>query len=159
MKTNTIMPLGVRGVLIAGAATALFASLVMLAYADVVPTVTTTAYNSGNTAVSSAPIGSSVYAGAVVASTSATTSPTGTVTFNRYDNTSCVGTPTTQSGVALVNGMASSSAFAVPATGLSYKVHYDGQAGFFSQADSSCVSVAAQGTATSLTTTLSTTSV
>ena len=159
MKTNTLMPLGVRGFVLAGAAVALFASLVMLAYADVVPTVTTTINNSSNASVSSVPIGTSVYAGAVVASSSATTSPSGTVTFNRYENTSCVGTPTTQTGVSLVNGMASSSAFNVPATGLSYKVHYDGQNGFFSQADSACVPVVAQGSSTSLTTTLSTTSV
>ncbi len=159
MKTNTLMPLGVRGVLIAGASVALFASLVMLAYADVAPTVTATITNGSNTAVSTAPIGSSVMAGVTVASTSATTSPTGTVSFSRYDNTSCTGTATTQSGVSLANGMASSSSFSVPATGLSYKVHYDGQSGIFSQADSQCVSVTAQGSSTSLTTTLSSTSV
>jgi hypothetical protein len=159
MKPNTLMPLGVRGFLIAGAAVALFASLVMLAYADVAPTVTTTVYTSGNTAISSAAIGSSVYAGATVASSSATTSPTGTVTFSRYDNTSCTGTATTQSGVALVNGAASSSAFTVPATGLSYKAHFNGQSGVYSEADSQCVPVTAQGSSTSLSTTLSSTSV
>ena len=159
MKSNTLMPLGARGALIAGAAVAIFASAVMLAYADVVPTVTTSINNSSNAQVSTAPIGSSVYAAVTVASSSATTSPTGTVTFNRYANTSCSGSPTTQTGVSLVNGMASSSSFTVPSTGVSYSVHYDGQNGFFSQADSSCVKVDAQGSSTSLTTTLSTTSV
>jgi hypothetical protein len=159
MKTNTLMPLGVRGVLIAGATVAIFASLVMLAYADVAPTVTATIDNGSNTAISSAPIGTPVHASVTVASTSATTSPTGTVSFSRYDNTSCLGTATTQSGVSLTNGMASSSNFNVPATGLSYKVHYDGQSGIFSSADSSCVQVSATGSSTSLTTTLSSTSV
>ncbi|HEV8677527.1 MAG TPA: SdrD B-like domain-containing protein [Candidatus Paceibacterota bacterium] len=159
MKTNTLMSLKARSALVAGAATVIFASAVMLAYAAVVPTVTTTITNSGNTQVSSVPIGTAVFANATVASSSATSSPSGTVTFNRYENNSCSGTPTMQSGVSLVNGMASSTGFNVPATGLSYRVHYDGQSGFFSSADSSCVSVMAQGSSTALATTLSSTSV
>jgi hypothetical protein len=158
MKTKTLMPLGLRGFAIAVATIALFASFVMLAYADVVPTVSVAVKNTSNATVTSANIGSTVFATALVASTSATTSPSGTVTFNRYDNTSCVGTPTIQSGVSLVNGAATSSNATVGASGLSYKVLYSG-GGIFSNAESACMPVAATASSTSISTTLSTTSV
>ncbi len=160
MKTRTLSSLGTRGFLVTAAAVVAFASVVMLAYADVVPTVTTNVLlTSNNNPVSTANIGTSVFATAQVASTSATTSPSGTVMFSRYDNTSCSGSPVTQSGVALVNGWATSSAGVVGASGLSYKTHYDGQSGIFSEVNSSCVSVVANAVSTSLSSSLSTSSV
>jgi hypothetical protein len=69
MKTRTLSSLGTRGFLVALAAVVAFASVVMLAYADVVPSVTTNVLlSSNNTPVSSANIGTSVFATAHVAS-------------------------------------------------------------------------------------------
>src|SRR5205085_2394483 len=53
---------------------------------------------------------------------------TGTVTFQLYGTTDCSGTHTDQTGVALSGGAASSSSTTVPATGLSYKAVYSGNA-------------------------------
>jgi hypothetical protein len=156
MKTNTLMPRGIRGVLVAGAAVTIFASLVMFAYADTSPSVTATAYNSGNTAITSSPIGGSVLLTAAVASSSTSTLPTGTVTFNRYANTSCSGSATIESGVALVNGVATSSAASMTAGGLSYIAHYSGDT-FNVAADSACKAVAAMGNSVTVTASLSTT--
>jgi hypothetical protein len=159
MKTKTLMPLGYRGFLIAGAvAVAAFASLTLLVRADVAPTVTTTTYNSSNAAITSANIGSSVFATAHIGSSSTTTLPTGTVNFNRFENTSCTGTPTTQSGIALVNGIATSSSSAISASGLSYKVSYSGDS-VNSAVEGICKSVTATAAATSIVGTLSTSSV
>lgn len=159
MKTKTLKPLGISGFGVAAlVAVAAFASLTMLARADVAPTVTTTIYNPSNTAVTSANIGTSVFATAVIASSSTTTLPTGTVIFNRYANTSCTGTPTSESGVALVNGIATSSSFAIPASGLSYQASYSGDANN-SSVVGTCKVINASASNTSITTTLSTTSV
>lgn len=156
MKTQTLLPLGYRGLLIAGAVVALFASFVMLVQADVAPTVTATPHSSNTDAIiSSANIGSGVYTTVSVASSSATTSPTGTVVFNRYDNTSCTGSPVVQSGVSLVNGMATSSTAIMTNTGLSFRVHYDGQSGVYSANDSVCMPVTAMASSTGLASSLS----
>ncbi len=100
----------------------------LFAHAAVGPVVTNTTTNASNAVVTSAAIGTNVTLGASVASTTSSTVPTGTVTFSSYNNLLCTGTPTVQSGVALVNGMASSSATAMTNTGLSYVVNYNGDA-------------------------------
>ena len=150
------MPLGLSGFLVAAGAVAVFASLVMFAYADVATPVSVTARNSSGTTLTTSVIGSTVYANAVVASSSTTTLPTGNVDFYTYANTSCVGSPTLQSGVALASGMATSSGTVIGASGLSYRVHYVG-AGTFEAGDSTCVAVTATAVSPTITGTLSTT--
>jgi hypothetical protein len=88
--------------------------------------VTSVVFDGTNVATTSAAIGTTVYDSATVASTTASTTPTGTVDFNLYPNTTCSSTATTQLGVLLVNGTATSSTTTVPAAGLSYLVHYNG---------------------------------
>jgi hypothetical protein len=129
----------------------------LFVHADTGPTVTASVTNSSNAVVTSAPIGSSVIAGATVASTSAQV-PTGTVSFSSFDNLSCSGTPTVQSGVALVNGMASSSATAMTASGLSYVINYNGDANNTASV-SSCKVVTPTSAVVTLANSLSATSV
>ncbi len=119
------------------------AGMATLAAAAVTPTVTTTIQNSSNVTISTTTVGSLVHATVVVASSTASTSPTGTVDFSLYANQSCTGTPTVQTGVALVNGQASSSNTALASGGLSYKTFYSGQGDMYSAATSSCSAVAA----------------
>lgn len=154
MKTNTLLPLGARGAFIAVGAAALFASLAMFAYADTAPSVDATAYNASNVAVTSSPIGSGVMLVANVASSSTTTLPTGTVTFNRYDNTSCSGSPVVQPGVSLANGIATSSMATMGAGGLSYIAAYNGDADNVA-ASSTCKAVTATGVSVGLASSLS----
>ncbi|MDE1925109.1 MAG: hypothetical protein KGH79_02930 [Patescibacteria group bacterium] len=142
-------------VLLAAAVLAVFASALSVR-ADTPPTLTTTVVSGSNAAVTSAPIGTSVQASAVVASSSASVAPTGTVTFNLYNNTACTGTPTTQSGVALVAGVAQSSTTTVPASGLSYLVNYNGDASN-TPVTGACAAVTPTASNTSITTALSTT--
>ncbi|MES2006589.1 MAG: SdrD B-like domain-containing protein [Patescibacteria group bacterium] len=155
MKTKTIMPLGARGFLVAAGAVAVFASLVMFAYADVATPVSVSVRNSSGTTLSAATIGSTVYANTVVASSSTTTIPTGNVDFYSYSNTSCVGSPTLQSGVALASGTATSSGTVIGASGLSFRVHYSGQ-GTFEAGESTCVAVTATAVSPTIVGTLST---
>src|SRR5207244_1008311 len=82
--------------------------------------------NANGDTITHAPVGSSVH-DTVTVSGSLTT-PTGTVTFQLYGTTDCSGTHTDESGVALSAGAASSSSTTVPATGLSYKAVYSGNA-------------------------------
>jgi hypothetical protein len=130
-----------------------------LAAAAVTPSVTATIQNSSNANISAAPIGSAVHAVVTVASSTASTSPIGTVDFNLYSSQNCTGSPLAQTGVALVNGSASSSAANVAAGGLSYKVHYNGQGDFTAAADSDCVSISASQISTALGLSLSNASV
>ena len=101
-----------------------------------------------NLATTSVGVGGSVFDTVTIASSTSSTTPTGTVNFNLFPNVSCSAASTTQSGVALVNGMATSSASVVPSTGLSYLVNYGGDTTNASTT-SSCVAV----TATSVSTT------
>jgi hypothetical protein len=119
-----VLAVGAVAVLAIGALSfsALFAS------AAVGPTVNTSTTNANNATVTSAVIGTTVKAGAIVASTTSSTVPTGTVTFSSYANQSCTGSATVQSGVALGNGMASSSNITVTNAGVSYIVNYNGDA-------------------------------
>lgn len=159
MNTKTLkLPALSAGIMALVVAVGVFASIAMFAHADTAPTLTTTAYNSSNAVVTTATIGTNVFATAVIASSSTTTAPTGSVTFNRYDNTSCTGTATTQAGVVMVNGIATSSAASVGASGLSYKASYSGDT-FNPSVVGTCYAVAATASATTLTSALSSTSV
>jgi hypothetical protein len=93
----------------------------------------------------------------VTASSSATTTPPGTVDFNVYSNTLCTGSPTTQAGVSLVLGQATSSTTVLPIGGVSYKVHYTPGNDLFTAGDSACMSVSATQSSTAISLTLSTT--
>ncbi len=107
------------------------------------PTVSVVAKNGSNATTTSALIGTHIRAEASVASSTATTTPSGTVNFNLYANTTCVGTALEQNAVSLVNGVAVSATTTLGAAGLSYRVHFNGEGDVYSPADSSCVSVSA----------------
>lgn len=100
----------------------------LLAHASSGPTVTTVTTTPGNAVVTSAIVGTNVIEGAVVASSSASTTPTGTVTFSSFQNLTCTGTPSAQVTSSLVRGMASSSQVTMTNAGLSYLAVYNGDA-------------------------------
>lgn len=146
----------VSGVAIAGA----LVGLASLAAAAQAPVVAATIENSSNSTIASALVGSSVHARTEVSSSTSSTSPAGTVDFSLYSgNQSCSGTPLTQTGVALASGVAVSNTATLPIGGLSYKVHYNGQTDLYTEADSTCVAVAATQAAPALSLSLSNTSV
>ena len=133
-----------------------------LAHADTPPTLTTTVVNGSNAIVTSAPIGTPVQATAVVASSTTSVAPAGTVDFNFYNNLTCSGTPTTQAGVALVaataqSSTAQSSTTTVPASGLSYLVNYNSSDASNASVAGTCVAVTPISPNTGITTALSTT--
>jgi len=130
-----IMALAVLGI----SAFILFEALI--AHAEGAPTVTTEIHTGAHATVTSAPIGTDVHAFVTVASTTSSTTPTGTVDFNLFGNTSCAGSAAVQSGVALVNGTAQSGTTTLSASGLSFKVHYSGDAST-TPADGSCAALA-----------------
>jgi hypothetical protein len=148
----------------AGAAVVLllsFAAVVftMTAFAAETPTITPTVQNGSNANITSALIGTLVHGSVTVASSTASTSPTGTVDFTMYNGTGCPNTGTVQALVPLVNGAASSSVTTLNAGGLSYRVHYNGQGDLYNPGDSACASVAANTFTPSVSTTLSSTSI
>ncbi len=118
--------------------------------------ITTTVHTAAHGTTTQAAIGTLVHANAAVATTTGTTTPTGTVDFNLYANTSCTGTPTTHAGVVLVNGIAESATTSVPAAGLSYRVKYNGDANNV-VSEGACTSLTATGPNAAITTALSTT--
>jgi hypothetical protein len=127
----------------------------IFAHADAAPQITTTIRNGSETIITSANVGTSVHDVVQVASTTSQAVPQGTVDFNVYANTSCSGTAAlVQSGVALVNGFATSTATTTGATGLSYKVHYNGDNANIA-ADGPCESLTALSNTVSITTALS----
>ncbi len=87
--------------------------------------VVTNIHNAAHNPVTSVPVGTTVHDNAVVSSNKGT--PTGTVDFNLYSNDSCTGSASTQTGVALVAGVAESNTTVANAA-LSYKAHYNGDA-------------------------------
>lgn len=124
------------------------------ANAEAAPNVQVTIRNTSEAVVTTALVGANVHAVAQIASSTTSVVPQGTVDFNVYGNTACSGTATTQSDVALVNGFATSSVVVVSASGLSYKVHYDGDINNIA-ADSSCMPLTAQSNTASIGTVLS----
>ena len=118
-------------------------SVSMLVHADMAATINSTVMNGSNATTTSAQIGTLVHDSAMIVDPTGSTTPTGTVDFNLYPSTDCSGTASTEAGVALVSGMATSNATSVPNTGLSYKVHYNGQSGVFSAGDGQCEPVSA----------------
>lgn len=137
-------------VLVLGAVFALTASAVEGA------AITTTIHTSSHATTTQAAIGTMVHAEARVATTTGTTTPTGTVDFDLYSGTSCNGTATSHNDVALVNGVAESSATSVPAAGLSYRISYNGDSNN-AASEGSCTALVASGPDAAITTSLSTT--
>ena len=114
------------------------------------PVVTTVIQDGSNTATTSVLVGTLVHDSVTVASsTNASSTPTGTVDFNLYPNLTCTGTSTVQAGVSLVNGMAQSATTTVLAGGLSYLVHYNGQADVYAPVNGVCEPLTAVIAATS----------
>ncbi|HWB33721.1 MAG TPA: SdrD B-like domain-containing protein [Candidatus Paceibacterota bacterium] len=136
---RTKIPFALAGI-VAAAAVAL--SLGTLVKADTAPAVTTTVVNGSNVSLTSAMVGTPLQASVAVASSSTTTVPTGTVIVSLYNGTSCSGTPVSQTGVALANGIAQSATTTLPAGGMSYFVSYGGDANF-GAANGTCVAVTA----------------
>ncbi|GEM_PF-1343819 len=103
-------------------------------------TVDTEIHSAGHTAITSAAIGSSVHAGAIVTGNGAT--PTGTVTFTVFNNNSCSGTGSGAGTVALDAGAAAdpSNASIVTASGVSFRAAYNGDANYSPQTGA-CVSL------------------
>ncbi|MEK7068675.1 MAG: hypothetical protein AAB964_02575 [Patescibacteria group bacterium] len=132
-------------------------SMALFANAEVGPDITTTIHGAHGV-VLSAPLGTAVHAKAVVATTTASTTPTGTVDFRLYSNASCTGTPTTQAGVPLVGGVAESATTTVGASGLSYIVRYNGDTDNAPSEDG-CVAVIVTAPGTVLSTALSSSTV
>jgi hypothetical protein len=108
--------------------------------------------------LASSVIGTQVHDSVLVASSTGP-SPLGTVDFNLYQNTTCSGTPVTQSGVLLASGVAESATTTVSASGLSYKVHYNGQTDVYAPADGICEVLTPISGAVTVSTTLSSTTV
>ncbi len=133
--------------------------LTAFVHADTGTSITATVVNGSNTSVSSGLVGTPLQASVLVASSSTSTIPTGTVDFNLYSGTVCSGTPTAQTGVALNgSGSAQSATTTLSSGGLSYKVHYSGDANF-TTVDSPCVPVTATQYTPTITTSLSQSSV
>lgn len=161
MKIRTLtFPRVSPGMIAAAIAAAMIAgsAAVLIARAETPPTITNAIQNGSNATITTAPIGTLVHDTVTVASTTASTTPTGTVDFNLFANTSCSGTPTVQSSVPLVNGVAQSATTTVPATGLSYLVHYSGDA-TSTAGNSSCQALTATAANVSIATALSTSTV
>ncbi len=139
-------------------AVALFGAI--LAHAQVTPTVSSSIHDGSHTVISTALIGSNVHDNANVASTSGPT-PTGTVDFTLYSNTSCSGTASsTQSAVGLNSGgSAESGTTTITSTGLSYKVHYNGQGDVYAPTDGPCEPLFATSNSVTILGTLSSTTV
>lgn len=135
-------------------------SSAFLASAQEAPEVSATIHNSNGDTITSAPLGALVHTHALVeAGGSATTTPTGTVDFNRYANDSCDGTPNVEENVELDNdGEAQSQNATLGEGGLSYRVHYDGDDDH-APGDSDCESVSADPADTSIDLSLSTTTI
>lgn len=163
MRTHTLTLTSFRNLFlvlaVGAAALGVFTLATLLARAQSVPTVETTVHNEASATTTSAAIGTIVHARVALASTTATSTPEGTVDFTLYQNTSCTGNSTTQAGVALTNGVAISGTTTVPATGLSYLVHYNGQQDVYDPTDGSCAALTATAANVGITTTLSTTSI
>ena len=137
-----------------------FAFMTVLAHAQVQPLISTVIHNVSHATTTSAQIGTVVHDKVILASvTVGSSTPTGTVDFNLYPNTTCSGTPATQSAVALSSGVAESGTTTVPNTGLSYKAHYNGQGDVYSTIDADCEPLVAVASAPTISTTLSSTTV
>ena len=142
----------------AAAAIVAYLAVGALVHADASPVITTTIRDSSDSVITSALVGANVHSVVHVASSTKSTAPQGTVDFQVYGNTSCTGSPITQDNISLVNGFATSSASVVGAAGLSYKVHYDGNADNIA-ADGACVSLTATSNTAAITTSLSASSI
>ncbi len=157
MKTNRLVFSKISaGALVS--AMALSALIYGTAFAATTPSVNVSINNESNANVTSVPVGTVVHLNTSVSSSTGPVA-TGTIDFSSYANTTCSGTATVQTGVALVNGGANSATTTVGSNGLSYKASYVATGDVYSSTTSSCVSVQAVSTGVTLNTTLSTTTV
>jgi len=155
MTTNTLTKVSIVAV---AAIAAYLAVGAFLAHAEAAPTITTTIRDSSTAenVISTAAIGASVHDVAQVASSTGQTAPQGKVDFNVYPNLTCTSaTSSSQNGVPLVNGFATSSAVTVGASGLAFKVHFiSSEAGTLS-ADGPCEPLTATSNTATVATALS----
>ena len=110
------------------------------------PSTTTTAIHGGTQATDvanepdiqggSVNVGTIVHDQATVAGSGPT--PTGSVTFSRYTNGTCDGTPAATQVVALSNGKAESDNFTTVAGSMSYKASYGGDDNYLASEESGC---------------------
>ncbi|MBX4192391.1 hypothetical protein KW798_02800 [Candidatus Parcubacteria bacterium] len=143
--------------ILCGIIAALVSFATLFAKAEVGPDINLTIHNSAHASTSQASIGSAIHAKAVVATTTGGATPTGTVDFNLYPNTSCSGSPSTQT-VTLVNGSAESATTSVGNNGLSYTARYNGDA-TNTPSQSGCIALTATAVNTSISTDLSSSSI
>ena len=102
------------------------------------PTVITEIHDASHNVITSAPIGSTVHDQATVAGSANT--PTGSVSFTVYANTTCSGTGTAAGTVTLPFGSHvahPSNTATMTSSGLSFKAHYNGDTNY-NAADSAC---------------------
>lgn len=153
-----ISPKILVGAIAAFAVVGAFIFMILSASAQEQPTITTVVRNTGGATTTSAAIGIVIRADVTIASTTGPVAAS-TVDFHRFPNTTCTLPSAVESNVQLINGFAQSGTTTMPVTGLSYRVHYDGETNLYVPADGECVSVTATGPNTSITTTLSTSTV
>src|ERR1700686_2775380 len=108
MKKTLVNPRVLMSTIFTLAIGAVFAFSVIFVHAQNEPTIVSAIMNASNATTSTAQIGTIIHESAIVASSTGPT-PTGTVDFNIYPNTSCSGTAGVQLGVTLTNGMADSA--------------------------------------------------
>lgn len=128
------------GVLFTAMVVAIYSFSFTTVFASTVPTVNVSINNQSNANVTSVPVGTVVHLNTSVSSSTGPVA-TGTIDFSSYQNTSCSGTASVQSGVALVNGSANSATTTVGSNGLSYKATYVATGDVYASSTSSCVSV------------------
>src|SRR5574343_1314157 len=129
------------GVLFTEMVVAIYSFSFTTAFAATVPTVNVSINNESNANVTSVPVGTVVHLNTSVSSSTGPVA-TGTIDFSSYQNTTCSGVATVQTGVALVNGSANSSTTTVGSNGLSYKASYVATGDVYASTTSSCVGVA-----------------
>jgi uncharacterized repeat protein (TIGR01451 family) len=115
----------------------------------------TTIHNAAHSAITSAPIGSTVHDSAAVTGTQAGGTPTGTVDFKWYASRDCTGAAKAAGSVQLdAKGVAHpSDAQTVPVGGGSFKAHYNGDA-TYNAADADCEPLTATKLVPSVVTTI-----
>jgi Bacterial Ig-like domain (group 3)/Galactose oxidase, central domain len=103
------------------------------------PTVTTAIHNASHVTITTANAGTTVHDSVTVSGNNGT--PTGTVTFDFFNNVDCTGTPTATSGTfTLTSGAADATGFAqgpLAAGSYSFKAHYNGDTNY-TAGDSLC---------------------
>ncbi len=141
MKTKRLVFSNISmSVLLTAVVVGVYAFSFSAAFAATVPTVNVSINNESNVNVTSVPVGTVVKLNTSVSSSTGPVA-TGTIDFSSFQNTSCSGTASVQSGVVLVSGSANSATTSVGTNGLSYKATYVATGDVYASTTSSCVSV------------------